>query len=148
MQSISAACTVCPQWTSIPACSCSAYTSFVNKYSALAFVVVDFSLLFFPFFLCFYDLHTVRLTEFQPLWVSAVRIAGNVVQAKCKNGTLSLQILLKLQLHLVLPVSFSLAGCGVVFEIQYSLKSKNIYMHKMRNIHSISRHLTLSLQDL
>lgn len=45
MQSILAACTVCPQWTYIPACSCSAYTSLVNKKSTLAFVVVDFSLL-------------------------------------------------------------------------------------------------------
>lgn len=90
MQSISAACTVCPQWTSIPACSCSAYTSFVNKYSALAFVVVDSCLLslslFFFIFLRLFDLHTVRLTEFQPSWVSAVRIASNVVEAKLKEN--------------------------------------------------------------
>ena len=34
MQSISAACNVCPLRTAVPACSCSAYTSSVNKYSA------------------------------------------------------------------------------------------------------------------
>lgn len=51
MQSISVAWTVCPHWTSIPACSCSAYTSFVNKNSAQAFVVVVFCLLSFFFFL-------------------------------------------------------------------------------------------------
>lgn len=33
---------------------------------------------------CFCDLHTVHLTEFEPSWVSDVRMEGEVVQAKHK----------------------------------------------------------------
>lgn len=94
---------------------------------------------FFLLFLCLYDLHTVHLTEFQPLWVSSVRIAGNVVEAKYKMADHPSK-------HTEAPdpaetpalsgltASFPLAGCRVIHEIQCSFKSKNIYMHKILNM--------------
>lgn len=57
MQFIPAACTVCPQWTSIPACSCSVYTSFLNKNSAPLCCYLFFSVH------CLFDLRTVHLTK-------------------------------------------------------------------------------------